>query len=192
MPTLLFLRHGQADHNVGAERDGPSAYTNTVYTDPHLTEKGQLQVKAAAQELKRRIGTSRMYVYSSPLIRTIETADIVCSILKDNVVDRILHDSLIEHLHLDHCCNWRKRGSELQKDYRHWDTRLLSEVPPSRTQGESDESVKCRLESFLALVKRLHTEPNSIILLVSHHDTLKFHLQKKLENAEFQVEEYEV
>ncbi len=191
MPTLLFLRHGQADHNVGAEQDGPTAYKNPIYRDPHLTEKGQLQVEMAARSMKHLIGTSRVYVYSSPLVRTIETANIVCETLKDNIVDRVLHDSLLEQLHLDHCCNWRKQASDLQTMYSQWDSRLLAELPPPHVDGESDESVKRRIESFLTLVKRLHTEPNSIILLVSHHDTLKFYLQKKLENAEFEVEMYE-
>ena len=192
MPTLFFLRHGQAEHNVAAERDGPSAYSNPKNTDPHLTDKGRSQVEAAGKQLKLRIGNRPVYVYSSPLIRTIETADIVCSHLKDNVVDRILHDGLLEQLHINHCCNWRMNRSQLETKYPYWEGRLLPEIPPSQINNEGDESVQMRINNFITLVKRLHTEQNSVILLVSHHDTLKSYLQKKLENAEFEQEVYEV
>jgi hypothetical protein len=38
--SLYFVRHGQADHNVAADRYGDYAYWDPVYTNAKLTEKG--------------------------------------------------------------------------------------------------------------------------------------------------------
>jgi len=41
--SLYFIRHGQALHNVAAEKYGEYAYFDPIYTDANLTEMGVKQ-----------------------------------------------------------------------------------------------------------------------------------------------------
>src|SRR5919205_4512685 len=65
------MRHGQAENNVNRMLVGR-------HVESHLTEQGQRQVTDAAQQLKS-VQIDKVFV--SPVIRTIETAKIVCSTL---------------------------------------------------------------------------------------------------------------
>lgn len=67
---FILLRHGETDYNVEGRYQGGS-------NDPHLTPRGQEQIRAAALILKNfRIGK----VFCSPLKRTYETLQILKSL----------------------------------------------------------------------------------------------------------------
>ncbi|MGN6346428.1 MAG: histidine phosphatase family protein, partial [Candidatus Nitrosocosmicus sp.] len=71
MSLIIFMRHGQAYNNVQKLLVGRNL-------ESHLTDLGQEQVKSTGQLLK---AIEIHKIYSSPVIRTIETAEIVSSII---------------------------------------------------------------------------------------------------------------
>jgi broad specificity phosphatase PhoE len=70
MPTLYFIRHGEAEHNVGAKIYGDVAYDMPQFWNPSLTEKGVKQ----ARQLQTMIELQDKYIIVSPLQRALETA----------------------------------------------------------------------------------------------------------------------
>jgi len=75
---LLLIRHGDAEHPRGVMDDDPKKF------DLPLTPRGQRQAQALAERLAgRAIGA----VYSSPLLRTRETADALASKLGLPVIE---------------------------------------------------------------------------------------------------------
>src|ERR687888_1447729 len=83
LPLAILMRHGQADNNVKRILVGR-------YIESHLTEYGKKQVADTAKYLKN-IPIQKVYV--SPVIRTIETAKIVCKILElDYQIDERLYE----------------------------------------------------------------------------------------------------
>jgi broad specificity phosphatase PhoE len=70
MPKLYMIRHGEADHNVGAKIHGDAAYDMPKYWNPSLTEKGIAQ----ARQLQTIMDLHDKYIIVSPLQRALETA----------------------------------------------------------------------------------------------------------------------
>lgn len=75
---LLLIRHGDAEHPTAPLSEDPKTY------DLPLTPHGRRQAQALAERLTLRSITA---IYSSPLRRTRETADILASALKLAVTD---------------------------------------------------------------------------------------------------------
>src|SRR5580704_12596762 len=75
---LLFIRHGDAEHPTAPLNDDPKTF------DLPLTPHGRRQAQALAERLALR---SINAIYSSPLRRTRETADILASALNLTVID---------------------------------------------------------------------------------------------------------
>ena len=71
MPLVILMRHGQADNNVNRILVGR-------HIESHLTEFGKNQVLDTAKYLKE-ISIDKVLV--SPVVRTVETAEIVCEYL---------------------------------------------------------------------------------------------------------------
>lgn len=70
---ILFMRHGETDWDQSMLLDGPQ--------DLHLTSFGREQVEEAAQNLEcylERHALHKIKIYTSPLRRACETAQIVC------------------------------------------------------------------------------------------------------------------
>jgi probable phosphoglycerate mutase len=69
---LVLVRHGATDWSVAARHTG--------ITDLPLTELGREQATATAKGIRRLLGENYepSNVYSSPLVRSLETASIVC------------------------------------------------------------------------------------------------------------------
>lgn len=64
---LILLRHGETEHNLAMRLTG--------WGDPPLNDTGHAQVAAATQRILANYGEERIRsLYSSPLRRTIETA----------------------------------------------------------------------------------------------------------------------
>lgn len=188
-PTFIFIRHGQAEHNVAAEQYGNSAYSDPYYRDAKLTDLGHKQTLEVGKEIIKIADRRPLHIFSSPLTRCIQTAE---NILQNGAKPLVLqlHDSLLERLHAGHQCNERKTPLEIQQAFPRWNTSLLPTFPPHWSPiGESYESVRIRMTSFVEYLKKIYKGSHTIVVIVSHHDALESLLQKRLANAEF-VEMY--
>ncbi|MCR4274976.1 MAG: class I tRNA ligase family protein [Candidatus Campbellbacteria bacterium] len=86
--TFTFVRHGEANNNI---LDIASADPNAP---DHLTEKGKEQVMHVSRKIKKE-GVTK--IYTSPFVRTRETADIIAQEL-GLVADAVVVDERIQEL----------------------------------------------------------------------------------------------
>ena len=70
VPLVIFMRHGQAESNVARILAGR-------HMESHLTADGRQQVMDSSKQLMKNIAIEKVYV--SPVIRTVETAQIALS-----------------------------------------------------------------------------------------------------------------
>ena len=157
LPLAILMRHGQADNNVKRILVGR-------YIESHLTEYGKKQVADTAKCLKN---ISIQKVYVSPVIRTIETAKIVCRLLElDYEVDERLYEIELGKLvgmnfeEITH-----RFGNLFLKFYAENDSTL------TRYGVESFYSVKSRIKHLLDEVMKNHRDTN--VLLITHLDPIK-------------------
>jgi probable phosphoglycerate mutase len=151
------MRHGQADNNVNRILVGR-------HLESHLTEKGKMQVKETARLLKS-MSISKMY--SSPVTRTIETAQIVGEELElDYEIDDRLYEIDLGKLagtNYDEVLN--KYGNLFLSFYMGDDSVL------SNHGVESFTAVKSRIRDLLDQIMTRHNNHN--VLLVTHLDPIK-------------------
>jgi broad specificity phosphatase PhoE len=106
---FIFLRHGEAQHNVDFHKVGEAAFTDPKNKDAPLTEVGKQQAQDVAKKLSAYL---LLDIWSSPLTRCVETSLELFEEL--NVGELYLHDSLLERLGGGHVCNDRKSKIELK------------------------------------------------------------------------------
>lgn len=157
LPLAIFMRHGQAENNVSRILVGR-------HIESHLTETGRQQVADSARQLK---GVAIDHVYVSPVLRAIETAQIVCQILgMDYRVDERLYETEMGKL-------VGKNYEELTTKYGDLFQRFYSEHDPV-LEGfgvETFASIKHRVKSLLDDLLRTHEDRN--VLMVTHLDPIK-------------------
>ena len=151
------MRHGQADNNVRRILVGR-------HIESHLTEYGKRQVADTAMYLKN---ISIKKVYTSPVIRTVETAKIVCKILElDYEVDERLYEIELGKLvgmNFDEIV--QKFGNLFLKFYDENDSTLTP------YGVESFCSVKSRIKNLLDEIMKNYQNEN--VLLITHLDPIK-------------------
>lgn len=152
-----MMRHGQAENNVNKILVGR-------HVEVHLTEYGKRQVADTAIYLKE-IPITRILV--SPVIRTIETAKIVCEILGTTyeVDERLYEIELGKLVGMNYEEIVEKYGNLFLKFYSGNDPTLLS------YGVESFASVKSRINSLLEELR--HKCENENVLLITHLDPIK-------------------
>jgi 2,3-bisphosphoglycerate-dependent phosphoglycerate mutase len=152
-----MMRHGQAENNVNRILVGR-------HVEAHLTEYGKRQVARTAMYLKE-ISIDR--ILASPVIRTIETAKIVCEILdKEFEVDERLYEiELGKLVGMNYEEIVEKYGNLFLKFYADNDPILLS------YGVESFSSVKSRINDLLEDLR--HRCAGENVLLISHLDPIK-------------------
>ncbi|WP_415282503.1 histidine phosphatase family protein [Candidatus Nitrososphaera sp. FF02] len=157
MPLVIFMRHGQADNNVQRMLVGR-------HLESHLTEQGRKQVADAAADLKN-VQIDRVVV--SPVIRAVETAEIICKEIGANyeVDERLYEIELGKLVGMNYDEVVSKYGDLFLKFYDEHDPALES------FGIESFTSVKKRVKSLLDEAAEMHTERN--ILCVTHLDPIK-------------------
>ena len=78
MKKLLFIRHGEASHNIGYNKYGESAYLDIIHTDSGLTEKGFSQAENVGKlldtDFKKIYNSGDYCILVSPLKRCILTS----------------------------------------------------------------------------------------------------------------------
>lgn len=157
MPLVIFMRHGQADNNVNRTLVGR-------HLESHLTGQGRQQVADAARYLK---GVKIDRVIASPVIRTVETAKIVCDeIGVDYETDERLYEiELGKLVGMNYEEVVTKYGNLFLKFYDEHDPVLASFGVEPFTE------VKRRVKSLLDEVMEKHGSSN--VLCVTHLDPIK-------------------
>jgi 2,3-bisphosphoglycerate-dependent phosphoglycerate mutase len=159
LPLVIFMRHGQAENNVSRVLVGR-------HIEAHLTEQGRQQVADAAKQLKS-IQIDRVYV--SPVIRAVETAQIVCKTLGMNyeIDERLYEIELGKLVGMNY--------EEVTTKYGDLFLRFYSESDPvlANFGVETFASVKIkkRIRSLLDEVLQKYEDNN--ILMVTHLDPIK-------------------
>lgn len=156
MASLIFLRHGQAQNNV--ERRLVGRLPNVP-----LTDQGIAQAEYAARCLAS-MNISR--VYSSPIQRTLQTAQIVA---QHNSVEVIQDDRLIEietgsFTGIKYDDLVASQGDVLARFYE-------NEAVSAAPGVETFESVRERVQSMVRFVLERHSGEN--VVLVTHMDPIK-------------------
>ncbi|HVI20514.1 MAG TPA: histidine phosphatase family protein [Bacillus sp. (in: firmicutes)] len=153
------MRHGQAYNNVQKLLVGRNL-------ESHLTDLGREQVRNTSQILKT-INIDQ--IYSSPVIRTVETAEIVSDIVnmpfqKDERLFEIELGKLVGMYYEDLI---NKHGNLFVKFYSDDD----NENSLLEFEVESFRAVKQRISELLKEITIKHQNEN--VLLVSHLDPIK-------------------
>lgn len=181
-PKFIFLRHGEAEHNVAFHEVGESAFQDTKYQDAPLTEKGRGQARDVAQKL---FDLQILDVWTSPLTRALQTCEELFEEL--NIGTIYMHDSLLERQ--GQMCNKRASKRILKKKYCIFNTEFLPDLPAEWVDKEPQLALLQRMRTFvLQLADMYKTIPDSYhILIVGHGDALSSLTGKPFKNCEFHV-----
>ncbi len=157
MPLVIFMRHGQAENNVSRTLVGR-------HIESHLTSQGKDQAADVAKQLKS-IPIDKVYV--SPVIRAIETAQIVCETLgMDYEIDERLYEiELGKLVGMNYEEVTTKYGDLFLRFYAEHDPVLAS------FGVEPFAAVKQRVKSLLDDALKKHEDSN--VLMVTHLDPIK-------------------
>lgn len=161
--TFYLFRHGQTDYNKNGQLQGQMI-------NAPLNKQGQLDAVRIADILKEK---GIELIYSSPLIRARETADIVAARLGVQVK---CHNDLIEG-----CVGFAEGQSidtlkAVQADIMdRWYGVNLADLDFALTGGESKAQIGRRV--LQALKQIAHTTSASVIGIASHGMAIRFLLQ---------------
>ena len=168
---LYFVRHGESEANLLHE------FSNRGFKHG-LTDRGRQQTTILAQKLK---GASVTKLFSSPLLRAVQTAEILANELG---VPYEITDALREYdcgilegksdpaswdIYMTVWHDWTQHG--------HWERRI--------EQGESFLDIKERCVPFIASLIRGHQHSPDIIVLVGHGGIYRCMLPLVLGNVDF-------
>ncbi len=136
---MILIRHGQSEFNVHFNRTG----IDPGIADPHLTEAGRAQVRAAAEALQRAERPIARLL-SSPYTRALQTAEIMAGILN---VPVDVEPLVCEHARFQ--CDIGTARSHLSKRWPALNFDHLEETwwPPL---DETEADVLARARSFQA------------------------------------------
>lgn len=160
MKTVYFIRHGEADHNIGFSKFGESAYYSKKYVNSSLTRNGKKQCQKV---LNKQLDVE--YVYTSPLKRTLQTTEIIFG--KSNIPIIVLDE--LRECNYDHPCNGRKTKQQIQEQFPEYNTKNLCEYDEWFVKG--DPYNRCE-----KLTQYIKTCPASKIAVISHASFLRHYL----------------
>jgi len=154
MMTFYLVRHGEAENNVRFILN--SLPETKKYS---LTEKGRVQVAATAKIL---VASDAEVIFSSPINRTKETAEIIALATGLSIIfDERLRESGMGIFN-------DKNQKELLKKYSEPQMR----ISPDPTDGvESYIDLRGRLKSFLDDIQEKYADKK--VIIVSHGDPLE-------------------
>lgn len=158
---IVFIRHGQAQHNREYELIGEKAYYDIKNKYSSLTEKGINQsLKRSKDEDLKDI----QLVLTSSLPRALETTNLI---FNSQEVAVIVTDILRENDY-EHICNSRRNISEIKNEYPDYEIQYV--------YGEEDNLENIlnlsseRIIAFEKLLNSLYMEGLNKIAIVSHND----------------------
>jgi len=163
MSQLLYLiRHGYSLHNELFKKMGVQAFRIPEVIDSPLIEEGKQQ----AEELSKVIHEKEIdLVLVSPLVRTLETANII---FKDINIPIKCMEMIREYPMGEDTCNQRKDKNELVKLYPHIDFSEIKEDKDIywKPERESIENLEKRIDLVKKYIKQLDYKK---IAIVSHN-----------------------
>ncbi len=182
-PNFIFLRHGEAAHNVDFHTRGSAAFTDEVNRDAPLTQLGIKQAQLAAEALSslKIIG-----IWSSPLTRCIQTAVEVFEEVDVQGSELYVHDNLLERLGNGHVMNERKEKAMLKEKFPSWKMNYLPDKPAHWISYENDYALRQRMYMFSMLLADIYSESGESdhVLVVGHSDAIAVLTGRSLKNAE--------
>lgn len=108
--NIYLIRHGEAEHNVDK-----TVMAHTHDSQHSLTELGHKQAQVTAEFFKT-IVTSRTVLYSSPYLRTIQTAKAIHSQLPEEV--RFFESPLVREWELGNLYDFTDRTPEKKNEFK--------------------------------------------------------------------------
>jgi len=174
--SLYFIRHGQALHNVAAEKYGEYAYFDPIYTDANLTEMGIKQSVDLQFCLKKN---NPDIVFSSSLRRCLQTLD---HALVDYNKEIMVDDRLAERLG-QHPCNKRSPRNLLNNiiNRKLNLNNVINENNWLSKRETDDEMIERALDWYYDILKYLENNKNiKNVAVFSHYDFLTTVLSKGL------------
>ncbi len=187
---FIFIRHGEAAHNVGAENEGDGAYKNPGFRNANLTAKGYEQVANAGRMISINVTTRAASIWSSPLQRCLQTATCVLESVNVPSNQMFVHDALLERLGDGQVCNERDSTSSIRSEWPKFNAVMLPDVGPEWDSREDLESVKLRMTMLVTYLKEVYAGATSPVIIVSHYEALFEILGHSLKNAEYVVTEW--
>ena len=155
MTLVLLIRHGENDY---VKKNRLAGHLSGI----HLNEKGRSQAQTLADRLARAPVKA---VYSSPLERTMETAQPIAKALGLEVISR---PGLIE----TNIGKWQGKRLKLLSLGKQW--KVLQSTPSLLRfpGGESVAETQYRISNEIDSLRRQHG-PRDLIICVSHADPIK-------------------
>ncbi len=154
MTTILLIRHAANDllreKRLGGRLPGI-----------HLNEEGQAQALALAERLA---GIGLTAIYSSPMERTLETAEPVAARLG-------LEVRVHPGLHEVDCGRWSGQPVEKVRRRRHWQVMALYPSGTPFPGGESAWEVQKRIVAAIEEIRAAH--PEETVAAFSHADPIR-------------------
>lgn len=183
-PTFIFVRHGEAEHNVAFHKVGESAFTDPNYQDAVLTKGGIEQARETAKQLS---AYKILHLWSSPLTRALQTSEELFEELP--IQTMYVHDNLLERLGGDHICNKRATKRVLEKKFITFNMSFLPDFPPDWIDREPQLALLQRMRMFILQLADLYKNfsEDYHVVIVGHGDALSSLTGKPFKNGEFVV-----
>jgi probable phosphoglycerate mutase len=155
MPIFLLIRHGETDYNKKMHIAGR-------LPNVHLTKKGRQQAQSLADKLAN---APIKAIYSSPLERTLETAEPLAKALKLEVIPM---PGLLE----TDCGEWQGQSIKKLRRQKIWQSVQLHPTLFHFPGGESIADCQHRMVQVLESL-RLKYSPQDMLVCFSHSDPIK-------------------
>ena len=180
MKNIYLIRHGEALHNIGHNKNGEKAYTNIIYTDSNITENGIKQCLKTRNYISDKFDkifkTGDYIILVSPLKRCITTSLVIldkCKIEKDKF---ICIDEIREFPSGLHTPNKRCSKDTLEYFYGdriHFKLDTNSDTYWKHDRLETTEELKKRVNDVKDYLNRLETNN---IFIISHASFISYFL----------------
>ncbi len=155
MPIFLFIRHGENDYMKKGRLAGR-------LPGVHLNEEGRTHVQATAEKLKE---APLKAVYSSPLERAVETAEIIAA---SHNLPVTVRPGLME----TNCGEWADKSVKGLSRLKLW---KVVQGAPSRFRfpgGEAFTETQIRICQEIEALCASH-DPKDVVACISHADPIR-------------------
>lgn len=161
---LLFIRHAQSAGNLQGQMEGQRSTA--------LSERGWQQARCLSRHLVEDVSCRPTHLYSSPLLRARQTADVLASALKQvQHPFKIQSAAALQEMHqgIFQGLTW----SEAQTQYPELCAQLLSSLHWQPVpQAETLVAARARSHQWIHHILSVHS-PGEVVWMVSHEGILQ-------------------